>query len=46
MSAHPGRIREIVDIDLPYPRDRADPAFGELYARIGAAFAQPEEASA
>lgn len=46
MSAHPGRIREIVDIDLPYPRDRADPAFGELYARIGAAFAQTDEASA
>jgi NitT/TauT family transport system ATP-binding protein len=46
MSAHPGRIREIVDVDLPYPRDRADPAFGELYARIGAAFALPEEASA
>ncbi|RTQ36629.1 ABC transporter ATP-binding protein [Variovorax sp. NFACC27] len=46
MSAHPGRIREIVDIDLPYPRNRADPAFGALYERISAAFAQNEEATA
>lgn len=30
MSAHPGRIREIVDIDIPRPRDlrtKRDPAF-------------------
>lgn len=45
MSAHPGRIREIVDIELPYPRNRADPAFGALYERISAAFAHNEEAT-
>ncbi|QRF61593.1 ABC transporter ATP-binding protein [Variovorax sp. UC122_21] len=43
MSPHPGRIREIVEVDLPYPRERADPAFGAAYARIAAAFAQSEE---
>ncbi|WP_159918052.1 ABC transporter ATP-binding protein [Pantoea sp. 18069] len=38
MSPHPGRIEEIVEIDLPYPRQRADPAFGAAYARISELF--------
>jgi NitT/TauT family transport system ATP-binding protein len=28
------RIREIIACDLPRPRDRSDPRFGQLYARI------------
>lgn len=39
MSPHPGRIEEIVEIDLPYPRRRGDPAFGAAYARISELFA-------
>ncbi|HEY9237254.1 MAG TPA: ABC transporter ATP-binding protein [Burkholderiaceae bacterium] len=46
MSPHPGRIREIVDVPLPYPRERSDPAFGAIYARIGEAFAQLHDAPA
>ena len=37
MSARPGRIKRIVDIDIPYPRDQAtksDPHFMELKAEI------------
>ncbi|MFF2555584.1 ABC transporter ATP-binding protein [Nocardia sp. NPDC058058] len=37
MSARPGRIHQILDIDLPYPRDRElrfEPAFTELVARV------------
>ncbi len=37
MSARPGRIKEIVDIDIPYPRDQAtkmSPAFIEVKNRI------------
>jgi NitT/TauT family transport system ATP-binding protein len=38
MSARPGRVREIVPIGLPRPRDiytiHTDPAFRELYDRI------------
>ena len=33
MSARPGRIKEIVEIDIPYPRTqetRMDPTFIEL----------------
>ncbi|VFR41016.1 ABC-type nitrate/sulfonate/bicarbonate transport system, ATPase component [plant metagenome] len=39
MSPHPGRIERIVDVPLPYPRDRGDPAFGAIYAQINAIFA-------
>ena len=28
MTPRPGRIRKIVTVDLPHPRDRVDPAFG------------------
>lgn len=37
MSPHPGRVQEIIGVDLPYPRDRGSPEFGALYARITAA---------
>ena len=40
MSAHPGCIKEIVQVDLPYPRHREDPQFGRHYAHISEAFAQ------
>lgn len=39
MSAHPGRIKEVVDIDLAYPRHRDSAAFGHYYSRISEAFA-------
>jgi len=38
MSPHPGRIHDIVDVPLPYPRERGDPAFGQIYERISRAF--------
>jgi NitT/TauT family transport system ATP-binding protein len=34
MAKEPGRIREIVDIDLDRPRDRSTQAFGEYYERL------------
>src|SRR5215212_9540231 len=37
MSRHPGRVRAVLDIDLPRPRDdaiRADPRFGHLAEEI------------
>lgn len=37
MSARPGRIKRVVDIDIPYPRDqgtKSDPRFMELKAEI------------
>jgi NitT/TauT family transport system ATP-binding protein len=37
MSTHPGRVREVLAIDLPRPRDesiRADPRFGHLVEAI------------
>lgn len=39
MSPHPGRIERIVEVPLPYPRDRSDPAFGAVYAQINTIFA-------
>jgi sulfonate transport system ATP-binding protein len=27
MSAHPGKVKTIIDIDLPFPRDRSSPVF-------------------
>lgn len=37
MSPHPGRVQEIIPIDLPHPRDRGSPEFGALYSSITAA---------
>lgn len=37
MSARPGRIKKIVNVDIPYPRDQAtknDPRFMELKAEV------------
>ncbi len=34
MAAEPGRVREIVDVDVERPRRRDDPAFGEHVARV------------
>lgn len=34
MTAGPGRIKELIDIGMPRPRDRANPAYGKLSARI------------
>ena len=34
MAADPGRIRTIVDVDLPRPRTRTDEAFGAVYERV------------
>jgi NitT/TauT family transport system ATP-binding protein len=39
MASHPGRVREVIDIDLPRPRtelSRADPRFGKLSEAIWA----------
>ena len=41
MSPHPGRVQEIIPIELPYPRDRGSSAFGAIYARITAALHSP-----
>jgi NitT/TauT family transport system ATP-binding protein len=37
MAARPGRIYDVIDVDLPYPRDeevRLSPEFGELRNRV------------
>ena len=37
MSARPGRIKRIVDVDIPYPRDqgtKSDPRFMALKAEV------------
>jgi NitT/TauT family transport system ATP-binding protein len=37
MAARPGRIAEVIDVDLPYPRDediRLSPEFGKLRNRV------------
>ncbi len=34
MTRHPGRVREIVPVDLPRPRDEAQPEFIRLKVRI------------
>lgn len=54
MTARPGRIKEIVPIDLPRPRDVTSPRFNEirryvtdiLHAEVNASFAQMRAATA
>ena len=38
MTPHPGRIKEVIDLRLPYPRDPADPPFGRAYSPVRDAF--------
>ncbi len=47
MEPRPGRIRRIVPVDLPHPRDRASLPFAQLKESVMAEFAgQPEQALA
>ena len=41
MDARPGRIRRIVDIDLPHPRDRSSPVLHRLRDEILAELTGP-----
>ncbi|MDB2280909.1 ABC transporter ATP-binding protein [Halorubrum ezzemoulense] len=34
MAAEPGRVREVVDVDVERPRDRGDAAFAEYVGRV------------
>lgn len=34
ISARPGRIKEIMEVPMPRPRDRANPEYGRMAARI------------
>jgi ABC-type nitrate/sulfonate/bicarbonate transport system ATPase subunit len=34
LAQRPGRIRQIVTVDLPHPRNRVDPAFGALRKEV------------
>jgi len=34
MTAGPGNIKELIDVSMPRPRDRANPTYGKLSARI------------
>ena len=38
MTPFPGRIKEIVEVDLPYPRDRGSVEFAAMYSRVSHAF--------
>lgn len=42
MEPHPGRIRRIVEVDLPRPRHRSDAAFIALRDDVLADFAEPD----
>lgn len=46
MSPHPGRIVEIIDNPMAYPRDRSDPEFGLLYAKVSGVFHSQEASTA
>lgn len=49
MSARPGRVREVVAVDLPRPRDiftiHTDPDFREIYDRVWAHLAEEMKAT-
>jgi NitT/TauT family transport system ATP-binding protein len=38
MSPYPGRIKEIVEVDLPHPRERGSSEFGAMYTHVSGAF--------
>jgi len=42
MEPHPGRIRRIVDVDLPRPRHRSDPRFIALRDDVLGDFLEPQ----
>lgn len=44
MEPHPGRIRRVVDVDLPRPRHRSDPRFIALRDDVLADFLEPTHA--
>ena len=43
MQPHPGRVRRIVPVDLPRPRNRSDPAFIRIRDDVLADFLDPAE---
>ncbi|MCZ2495405.1 ATP-binding cassette domain-containing protein [Xylophilus sp. Kf1] len=43
MQPHPGRIRRIVPVNLPHPRNRSDPAFIRIRDDVLADFLDPTE---
>jgi NitT/TauT family transport system ATP-binding protein len=40
MSARPGRIQEVIPVDMPYPRDITAPAFNDMKRHVLALFKQ------
>ena len=42
MQPYPGRIRRIVPVDLPHPRNRSDPAFLRIRDDVMADFTDPD----
>lgn len=42
MSPFPGRIKEIITVDLPYPRNRGSAEFGAMYSRVSRSFHEGE----
>ena len=34
MSSHPGGVKEAINVDMPRPRDRANPIYGQLASQI------------
>jgi len=49
MAPHPGRIRRIVEVDLPHPRDRRSPLLhrlkDEILAELTSQSGQPDPAN-
>ncbi|QHI97768.1 ATP-binding cassette domain-containing protein [Xylophilus rhododendri] len=43
MQPHPGRIRRVVKVDLPHPRNRSDPAFIRIRDDVLSDFLDPAE---
>jgi sulfonate transport system ATP-binding protein len=42
MQPYPGRVRRIVPVDLPHPRNRSDPAFLRIRDDVMADFIDPD----